>query len=278
MEVTAGVGFKPEHFEEAVAAPADGLWFEVHAENYMVDGGPRLAILHALRSARPLSLHGVGLSLAGVEKPDVDHLAKLRALSDRSQPLLVSEHLAWSRAGQISFPDLLPFPRTSEMLELIARNIDITQDALGRSIAIENPSLYIDLDGHEWSETEFLSELVRRTGCTLLLDVNNVHVSAANLGFDAKSYIDAIPPLAVSEIHIAGHSTDPALGASLLIDSHDQPVSQPVWDLYAYAISRIGNRPTLVERDGNIPPFEELMAERTRAASILQKSRELVDA
>lgn len=278
MEITAGVGFKPEHFEEAVAAPADGLWFEVHAENYMVDGGPRLAMLQALRSARPLSLHGVGLSLAGVERPDADHLAKLNALADRFQPLLVSEHLAWSKLDQIAFPDLLPFPRTTEMLELLARNIGITQDALGRSIAIENPSLYIDLEGHEWSETDFLAELVRRTGCTLLLDINNVHVSAANLGFDSRTYIDAIAPLAVTEIHLAGHSIDPALGASLLIDSHDSPVSQPVWELYAFAINRIGFRPTLVERDGNVPPFQELMAERTRAATILQKSRELVDA
>jgi uncharacterized protein len=278
MEITAGVGFKPEHFEEAVAAPADGLWFEVHAENYMVDGGPRLAMLQALRSARPLSLHGVGLSLAGVERPDASHLAKLRALTNRFQPLLVSEHLAWSKLDQISFPDLLPFPRSAKMLELTARNIDITQGALGRSIAIENPSLYIDLEGHEWSETDFLVELVRRTGCTLLLDVNNVHVSAANLGFDPRTYIDSIPPLAVTEIHLAGHSTDPALGASLLIDSHDQPVSQAVWDLYAYATSRIGCRPTLIERDGNIPPFQELLAERMRALSILQKSRELVDA
>lgn len=278
MEITAGVGFKPEHFEDAVASPADGLWFEVHAENYMVDGGPRFAMLQALRSARPLSLHGVGLSLAGVERPDPDHLAKLRVLSDRFQPLLVSEHLAWSKAGQIAFPDLFPFPRTNEMLELIARNIDITQDALGRSIAIENPSLYIDFEGHEWTETDFLVELVRRTGCTLLLDVNNVHVTAANLGFDSRTYIDSIPPLAVTEIHIAGHSTDPTLGAALLIDSHDQPVSEPVWDLYAYAIGRIGCRPTLIERDGNIPPFQDLMAERTRAVSILRKSRELVDA
>lgn len=244
----------------------------------MVDGGPRLAMLDALRSARPLSVHGVGLSLASSGRPDASHLAKLRALADRFQPLLVSEHLAWSRLDQICFPDLLPFPRTTELLELIARNIDITQVALRRSIAIENPSLYIDLEGHEWSETEFLSEIVRRTGCSLLLDVNNVHVSAANLGFDPCAYIDSIPPLAVTEIHLAGHSTDPELRPTLLIDSHDQPVSKPVWDLYDYTIDRIGSRPTLIERDGNIPPFEKLMAERTRAASILQKSRELVDA
>lgn len=278
MEITAGVGFKPEHFDEAVAAPADGLWFEVHAENYMVDGGPRLAMLETLRSARPLSLHGVGLSLASVEEPDRDHLKKLRTLVDRFDPLLVSEHLAWSRTSEICFPDLLPFPRTTELLDLIVRNVDITQEALRRSILIENPSLYMHLEGHEWSETDFLSEIARRTGCTLLIDVNNIHVSASNLGFDARTYIDSLPPLAVTEIHLAGHSVDPELGPSLLIDSHDQPISDPVWDLYAHTIRRIGSRPTLIERDGNIPPFEELMAERAHAASILQKSRELVDA
>ncbi|MBA3511132.1 DUF692 domain-containing protein [Sphingomonas sp.] len=278
MKATVGVGFKPEHFQEAVASPAEGLWFEVHAENYMVDGGPRLAMLEALRAEKPLSLHGVGLSLAGVEWPDPQHLARLKELANRFQPFLISEHLAWSRLGEISFPDLLPFPRTTKMLDLIVRNIRITQDALRRSILIENPSLYIDLDGHEWSETEFLKELVRRSGCTLLLDVNNVHVSASNLGFDPKKYIELIPPLAVTEIHLAGYSSDPTLGPSLLIDSHDQPIGDSVWELYAYAIGRMGPRPTLIERDGNVPPFDELMAERDRAVAILRPRAELADA
>lgn len=274
MQITAGVGFRPEHFEEAVVSPAAGLWFEVHAENYMVDGGPRLAILEALRSARPLSLHGVGLSLAGVERPDRDHLGKLRQLIDRFEPTLVSEHLAWSRFDNLYFPDLLPFPRTTELLEAISANIAVTQDALGRTISIENPSLYLELAGHEWNETDFLGELVRRTGCGLLVDANNIHVSATNLGFDPLDYVDTLPADAVTEYHLAGYSTDPELGASLLIDSHDQPIAEVVWSLYERLVERVGRRPTLIERDGNIPPFNELMAERDRAAALIAREME----
>ena len=274
MRITAGVGFKPEHFEEAIASPADGLWFEVHAENYMVDGGPRLEMLEALRSARPLSLHGVGLSLASVEQPDQAHLDKLGQLIDRFEPELVSEHLAWSRCESFYFPDLLPFPRTAELLEAICRNIAISQDALGRPISIENPSLYLKLADHEWSETDFLKELERRTGCGLLVDANNIHVSATNLGFDPHDYVEALPAAAVTEYHLAGHSIDPELGASLLIDSHDQPIAEVVWSLYERLIERLGPRPTLIERDGNIPPFTELMAERDRAATLLAREME----
>ncbi len=274
MRAAAGVGFKPQHFEEAAASPADGLWFEVHAENYMVDGGPRLAMLEVLRTRRPLSLHGVGLSLAGDEDPDREHLARLRSLVDRFEPLLVSEHLAWSRQGSICFPDLLPFPRTNAALDRICRNVDMTQEALGRKIAIENPSLYLDLPGHDLCETDFLRDLVRRTGCDLLVDVNNVHVSANNLGFDPYAYLDALPPTAIAEIHLAGHSEDPKLGRKLLIDSHDAPIIEPVWELYRYLIGRIGPRPTLIERDGNIPEFSELLAERDIAAILLDAARE----
>ena len=270
---TAGVGFKPVHFEEALASPAAGLWFEVHAENYMVEGGPRLAMLEALRRERPLSVHGVGLSLAGAADPDPDHLQALKRLCERFQPFLVSEHLAWSRHGGTSFPDLLPFPRTDEALARVARNIDITQNALGRQILVENPSLYLRLEGHAWGETDFLKELVRRTGCRLLLDVNNVAVSASNLGFDPYSYIDALPAETIGEIHLAGHSSDPELGEALLIDSHDAPVSEAVWALYAHALSRSGAfpAPTLIERDDKIPDFAELMAERDRAAALMRQ-------
>ena len=226
MTPTAGLSFKPIHLEQALACPAAGLWFEVHAENYMVDGGPRLATLEGLRTRFPLSIHGVGLSLAGAEKPDRAHLTRLRRLIDRFDPFLVSEHLAWSRLGETSFPDLLPFPRTSEALEIIARNIDITQDALGRQILIENPSLYLQLSGHEWPESLFLAELVKRTGCGLLIDVNNVFVSASNLGFNPISYLDALPRGVIGEIHLAGHTPDPLLGQSLLIDSHDAPIAE----------------------------------------------------
>jgi uncharacterized protein (UPF0276 family) len=272
MTPTAGLSFKPVHFEQAMACPAAGLWFEVHAENYMVDGGPRIALLEALRDQFPLSIHGVGLSLAGAEEPDREHLARLKRVSERFQPFQVSEHLAWSRNGQICFPDLLPFPRTSEALRLIARNIDIVQSALGRSILIENPSLYLKIDGHEYAETEFLRELAKRTGCGLLIDVNNIFVSASNLGFSPSSYVDSLPCEAIGEIHLAGHSPDPIHGVALLIDSHDSPVSEDVWRLYERLLARCGasSPPTLIERDDNVPEFAELLAERTRAAGMMR--------
>lgn len=277
MIPTAGLSFKPVHIEQAMACPAAGLWFEVHAENYMVEGGPRLAMLEALRADFPLSIHGVGLSLAGVDEPDRDHLAKLKALSDRSEPFLLSEHLAWSRHGNVSFPDLLPFPRTTEALEIIARNIDIAQSALGRQILIENPSLYVQLEGHEWPESLFLGELVKRTGCGLLIDVNNVFVSAANLGFNPLSYLDDLPRGVIGEVHLAGHSPDPLLGNSLLIDSHDAPIAEEVWELYDWLLARCGAHrpPTLIERDDNIPEFDELLAERDRAAAMMARMREV---
>jgi uncharacterized protein len=278
MIPTAGLSFKSVHYEQAMSCPAAGLWFEVHAENYMVDGGPRLAMLEALRANFPLSIHGVGLSLASADEPDRDHLAKLKSLSDRFQPFLLSEHLAWSRHGNVSFPDLLPFPRTTEALEIIARNINIAQSALCRQVLIENPSLYLQLDGHEWAESEFLGELVKRTGCGLLIDVNNVFVSATNLGFNPISYLDGLPRGVIGEIHLAGHSPDPLLGRSLLIDSHDAPIAEEVWQLYDYLLARCGaNRPpTLIERDDDIPEFDALLVERDRAAAMMAGKREVV--
>jgi uncharacterized protein len=280
VKPTAGLSFKPVHFEQAMSCPAAGLWFEVHAENYMVEGGPRLAMLEALRAGFPLSIHGVGLSLAGVDEPDRDHLAKLKTLSDRFEPFLLSEHLAWSRYGDVSFPDLLPFPRTTEALEVIARNIDIVQLALGRQILIENPSLYLQLDGHEWPETLFLGDLVKRTGCGLLIDVNNVFVSANNVGFSPFSYLDALPCGVIGEIHLAGHSADPLLGDSLLIDSHDGPIAEEVWQLYDWLLACCGAHrpPTLIERDDNIPKFDVLLAERERAAAMMTGKREVMHA
>ena len=267
MTPTAGLGFKPQHFGHAMASPAVGLWFEVHAENYMVDGGPRLAMLEELRRDRPLSLHGVGLSLGSAAEPDRDHLAALKRLVDRFEPALVSEHLAWSRFDGRSFPDLLPLPRTNEVLARLSANIGQVQDALGREILIENPTHYLPLNQHRWSETSFLRELARRSGCGLLIDVNNVAVGANNIGFDAASWLLDIPAKLVGEIHLAGHSHD--AGGTLLIDSHDEPVSELVWSLYEDFIGRIGPRPTLIERDGNVPSFDELLRERDRAQVIL---------
>lgn len=267
MTPTAGLGFKPQHFSEALASPAVGLWFEVHAENYMVDGGPRLAMLEELRRNRPLSLHGVGLSLGSADEIDRDHLAALKRLVDRFEPALVSEHLAWSRFDGRSFPDLLPVPRTNETLRHLSDNVGRVQDVLGRAILIENPTHYLPLSQHRWSETSFLRELARRSGCKLLIDVNNVAVGAHNVGFGAADWLSQIPAGLVGEIHLAGHSLD--AGGELLIDSHDEPVSETIWSLYEGLIARIGARPTLIERDGNVPPFADLLKERERAQSIL---------
>lgn len=269
MQPTAGLGFKPEHFDEAMACQAVGLWFEVHPENYMVAGGPRLAMLEALRRDHELSLHGVGLSLAADADPDPAHLARLKALVDRFTPFVVSEHLAWSAWRGTYNPDLLPFPRTRAAFDRVAANIDRTQAALGRAILVENPSLYVPLAGHELDEVDFLLDLVRRTGCGLLVDVNNVFVSARNLGFSPEAYLDAIPAKAIGEVHLAGHTPDARLGETLLIDTHGAPVAEPVWRLYERLIGRVGPKPTLLERDEDIPSFAVLMNERDRAAEIL---------
>jgi uncharacterized protein (UPF0276 family) len=268
--LTAGIGLKPQHYDAALACSADGLWFEVHPENYMIDGGPRLAWLEAIRAHRAISLHGVALSLAADAEPDAAHLKQLADLVRRIEPALVSEHLAWSAWRGAYHPDLLPFPRTDEALDRIAANIQRMQDVLQRRIAIENPSHYLKMTGHAWGEIEFLAELARRTGCGLLLDVNNVHVSAHNLGYSANAYIDAFPAEPVLEIHLAGHSLDPNLGEALFVDSHDAPVAPEVWALYQRLIARIGARPTLIERDDNLPDFATLYAESERAASVLR--------
>lgn len=272
----AGLGLKPQHYAEAISESAAGAWFEVHPENYMCDGGPRHAALAAVRERHPLSLHGVGLSLAGDEPPDEAQLARLRHLVDRYEPFLVSEHLAWSRRRGAYHPDLLPFPRTSAALVRVAEHIDRTQEALGRRILIENPSLYVALDGHDFSEVEFLISLCRSTGCGLLLDVNNVYVSANNLGYVAETYIEAIPASLIGEIHLAGHAPDATLGPDLLIDTHGAPVGAAVWDLYRRLITRIGTRPTLIERDDNVPAYVDLAAERHAASTILTSVREPV--
>lgn len=271
----AGLGLKPQHYADAISDTAAGAWFEVHPENYMCDGGPRHTALAEVRDRHPLSLHGVGLSLAGDEAPDETHLARLRHLVDRYEPFVVSEHLAWSRRAGAYRPDLLPFPRTQAALARIVRHIDRTQEALGRRILIENPSLYLTLEGHDYSETDFLVSLCRRTGCGLLLDINNVYVSANNLAYSAEAYIDAIPEALVGEIHLAGHAPDPALGADLLVDTHGAPVDDAVWRLYRRLIARTGPRPTLIERDDNIPAYADLAAERDTAAGMLAVAQEL---
>jgi len=266
--LSAGLGLKPQHFDAALSCAAAGLWFEVHPENYLMQGGPRLAWLHAIRERHPLALHGVSLSLAGPDAPDPVHLRQLAQLAERIEPVLVSEHLAWSRIDGHYLPDLLPVPRHAGTLAQLAANISRAQDALKRPIALENPSHYLHLEQHTWSEPDFLRELVRRTGCMLLIDVNNVHVSASNLGFDAYHYLDQLPAADIAEIHLAGHSADASL-PGLLIDSHDAPIAPAVWSLYQHLIARIGARPTLIERDGNVPAFDALLDERDAASAML---------
>ncbi|MGH8808916.1 MAG: MNIO family bufferin maturase [Noviherbaspirillum sp.] len=266
--LTTGLGLKPQYYEAALGCRADGLWFEVHPENYLVAGGPRLGWLEAIRAQHPVSLHGVALSLAADAAPDAGHLERLAALARRIEPALISEHLAWSAWRGAYHPDLLPFPRTGEALTRIADNVARTQEVLGRRIAVENPAHYVHIDGHAWDEIDFLTELARRTGCGLLLDVNNVYVGASNLGYSALNYIDRFPGDLVMEIHVAGHTPDPNLGAALLIDSHDAPVAPDVWALHKRLIDRIGARPTLIERDDNLPDFGELLAERDIAEAL----------
>src|SRR5512134_602435 len=254
--VTAGLGLKPQHFEDAERCAAPGVWFEVHAENYTVDGGPRLAWLERIRARHPVSLHGVALSLAADAPPEPDHLTRLAALVERVEPVLVSEHLAWSTWRGAYRPDLLPVPRTSAVRARVIDNIQRVQDRLKRRIALENPSHYLTFDDHACDEVDFLVDVARCSGCALLLDVNNVHVSANNLRYRAEDVIDAIPADLVAEVHLAGHSEDPALGAALLIDTHDAPIAPAVWALYERLVARIGPRPTLIERDEHIPPFD----------------------
>jgi len=276
MTPTAGLGFKMEHLDEALSATDPGLWFEVHAENYMVDGGPRLAALAALRAQHPISVHGVGLSIASSQPPSRTHLLRLKHLCDRTQPVLVSDHLAWQRWDGVHHADFLPFPRTRAALAHTADNVAMVQDTLGRQLLVENPSLYVNLPGHAMSEAEFLNELALVTGCGLILDVNNVYVSAHNLSFDAAKALQAINGDAVAETHLAGHAADSDPSSPLLIDTHGAPVNAAVWSLYAQLIERIGPRPTLIERDDDIPGFGALIAERNRAHGLLTGQPEYV--
>ncbi|WP_417493824.1 DUF692 domain-containing protein [Maricaulis sp.] len=274
---SAGLGLKPEHFRPALDEQTAGLWFEVHPENYMSAGGPRLAWLDAIRAQRPLSLHGVGMSLGGLEPPDPEHLKRWKRLLERYEPVRISEHLAWSVHSGIYFNDLLPTPMTRAALDRFCSHVDAMQTALGCQVLIENPSRYLPLR-EEIPEAEFLAETVRRTGCGLLLDVNNLHVSAHNLGFDIPAWLDTIPASAVGEIHLAGHEADAALGGELLIDTHGAPIADPVWALYQAVIERIGPRPVLIERDNNLPAFSELLAEREQAQGVLDAALEKADA
>lgn len=270
LPALAGVGYKPQHYAQILADPGPVAWLEIHAENYMGAGGRPLAQLRALAARFPISVHGVGLSIGGEAPLDPDHLARLKHLLGWLQPASFSEHLAWSTHEGAFFNDLLPLPYTAATLTRVCRHIDQVQEALGRRMLLENPSTYLAFAETEMDEVAFLTEIARRTGCGLLLDVNNVHVSATNQQTGAHAYIDAFPLDRVAEIHLGGHQaeTDDA-GDALLIDSHDAEVADPVWALYAYTIAQGGARPTLIERDAEIPPWQELAAEAGQAAQIL---------
>jgi uncharacterized protein len=263
---SVGVGFKPEHFE-AIVETRPGLgFFEVHAENYMGGGGAPHRRLDAIRERYPLSLHAVGLSIGSPGLLDRAHLQRLAAVAKRFEPTLVSEHLAWSTHEGAFLNDLLPLPYTDETLARVSEHIDEVQNALGRTMLLENPSTYVLFAESTWAETDFLREIARRTGCGLLLDVNNVFVSAVNHGFDPELYLADFPLAAVGEIHLAGCADDSDdAGLPLLIDAHNSPVRDPVWSLYSTTIRRLGATPTLIEWDNDVPAWSTLLGEARRA-------------
>ncbi|MBP8930847.1 MAG: DUF692 domain-containing protein [Paracoccus sp.] len=269
LPAAPGLGFKPEHFPAIrETRPALGF-FEIHAENYMGAGGPPHRQLTALRQDYAISLHGVGLSIGGPGRLDADHLARLRALVDRYQPESFSEHLAWSSHGAEYLNDLLPLPYTPETLNIVCDHIDEVQDRLGRRMLLENPATYVLFEQSTLTETDFLTRIARRTGCGLLLDINNVFVSTTNHRTDARAYLADFPLAEVGEIHLGGHAEEELPSGPLLIDDHGSPVADPVWVLYAETVARAGALPTLIEWDNDVPPFAELLAEARRAAGIL---------
>jgi hypothetical protein len=270
---TPGLGFKPEHFRYIAGRPGAVGFYEVHAENCMGAGGAPHAMLDALRADHALSVHGVGLSIGGAGPLDPDHLARVARVVDRFQPASFSEHLAWSSHGAAWLNDLLPLPYTDATLAAVCAHVDQVQDRLGRRMLLENPATYITFTQSTWDETAFLAEIARRTGCGLLLDVNNVFVSAVNHRFDPRAYLAAFPLQAVGEIHLAGHDTEDLPSGPLLIDSHGRPVADPVWALYAEVIARTGPLPTLVEWDTDVPAFDVLLEEAARAGRVLDGAR-----
>ena len=261
----AGIGLKFEHIREILETMPPVAWFEVHAENYMSAGGPSIQALENIRRHYPISVHGVGLSIGSAGLLDKAHLRRLKRLVERTEPGLVSEHLAWCTSGSVFLNDLLPLPYDEKSLATVVAHVNEIQDTLGRVILIENPSLYISFLRSEMTEPAFLNEMARRTGCGILLDVNNVFVSASNLAFDPNAYLRELDMGLVREIHLAGHHARPLGSQVIRIDDHGSPVSDDVWDLYAAALQGTGAVPTLIEWDTNIPALATLLAEADRA-------------
>jgi uncharacterized protein (UPF0276 family) len=274
LPARAGLGLKPRHYREILETLPPVGFFEVHAENYMGDGGAPHRYLEQIRARYPLSVHGVGLSIGGDQPLDKAHLARLRRLIERYEPESFSEHLAWSTHDTVFLNDLLPVPYDGPTLRRVCEHIDEVQEALGRRMLLENPSTYIAFEQSDLSEIDFLSEIARRTGCGLLLDVNNVFVSATNHAYDAEAYLDAFPVEHVGEIHLAGFAEDQDdAGDRLLIDAHGTPVANIVWRLFEHALARTGPVPTLIEWDNDVPPFPVLMNEARKADRTLATER-----
>lgn len=266
----AGIGLRAPHHREVLETwPATG-WVEVHSENFFAAGGGALGILEAVRARYPVSLHGVGMSLGSSDELREAHVEKLKALVERIEPAAVSEHLCWSSVDGRFLNDLLPLPYTEEALAVVCERIQRLQERLGRSILVENVSTYLAFAGEAMPEWEFLAETARRTGCGILLDVNNIYVSAVNHGFDPGDYLAAIPSDLVGEIHLAGYEAE----EDFLVDTHSRPVHPPVWELYSAALERLGPRPTLIEWDNDIPPLVALLAEADKADRLMDRLRE----
>ena len=266
----AGIGWRAPHYRELIETRPDIGWIEVHSENYFGAGGAPLHYLEQARALYPLSLHGVGLSLGSADALNRDHLAKLRALIERFEPGLVSDHLSWSSIGGTYLNDLLPLPYTQESLQHFVTRVGEAQDFLKREILIENPSSYLTFQHSTIPEAQFLAEVATRSGCGILLDVNNIHVSASNHGFDAQHYLHALPAARVREIHLAGFSVNHSAEGEILIDSHSARVADAVWDLYRLTIEYVGARPTLIEWDTDVPALAVLREEADRADRILE--------
>ncbi|HVC52596.1 MAG TPA: DUF692 domain-containing protein [Stellaceae bacterium] len=267
----AGIGLRFQHHQAVVDTRPDIAWFEVHTENYM-GGGTPLRYLEAIRRDYPIACHGVGLSLGSAECLDPGHLARLRGVVERIEPALVSEHLSWTVVGGRYLADLLPLPLTDEAFDLVRRHVDQVQAVLGRRILVENPSTYLQFRHSTIPEWEFLAALAARTGCGVLCDVNNIHVSACNHGWDSAAYLAGLDPASIGEIHLAGHSVRQLEdGVTLHIDDHGSRVCPEVWQLYAAAVACFGPVPTLIEWDNNIPPLETLLDEAAEAASLLSR-------
>lgn len=269
----AGIGAKPQHYEDLLAAVEGPAFIEVHAENFMGAGGPPHAWLRRLRERYPLSVHGVGLSIGG-ERLDPAHLERLAAVVERHEPAAVSEHLAWSSHGEVYFNDLLPPRYDHATLARVCEHVDRVQSRLRRTLLLENPSTYLEHAGGDFEEAQFLREVVQRTGCGLLLDLNNAYVSARNHGRDVHAWLDAVPLGAVGQVHLAGHAHDrDEAGDELLIDDHGSSVSAPVWELFQATVACIGPVPTLVEWDTDVPAFDVLMAQAQAAEARLARWR-----